>query len=202
MFEKVTIPELKSRNEGPILEKGISSAEMFKGVLLNVRRDEVELPDGKKALREYLNHGGAVCVVPVTDDGNVIMEWQYRYAVGRPVIEIPAGKLDSLEEDRLEAAKRELREETGLTAENWTDLGAYLPAPAYSCEYITMYLATGLKRGERHLDEGEFLEVFEIPLTELVEEIMKGTIVDGKTIAAVLKAYMAIKQEKDIEKRH
>ena len=171
-------------------EKQTASEEVFSGKLLHVFRDGIRLPDGNPATREYLKHDGAVCIVPLTEDGNVIMERQYRYPVRRVIREIPAGKLDSPAEDRLEAAKRELREETGITAEHWIDIGNYLPAPAYSGEDISMYLATGLHRGERHLDEGEFLDVYEVPLETLVEEIMKGTITDGKTQIAILKAYL------------
>ena len=110
-------------------------------------------------------------------------------------MEIPAGKLDSADEDRLEAAKRELREETGMTAEKWTDIGEYLPAPAYSDERITMYLATGLHSGEQDLDDDEFLEVFRVPLKELVDDVMAGKISDGKTQIAVLKAWEIMKEK-------
>ena len=106
--------------------------------------------------------------------------------------EIPAGKLDSFDEDRLEAAKRELREETGITADSWLDLGIFYSAAAYSDEKITMYLARGLHRGEQHLDKGEFLNVVQVPLAELVRQVMNGEITDGKTQLAVLKAAKAI----------
>jgi len=128
----------------------------------------------------------------VTKDWKVRMERQYRYPHGKVVVEIPAGKLDSAQEDRLEAAKRELKEETGITADHWQDMGNFIPTPAYTQEVVTMFLATGLHSGERHLDDEEFLEVFEMPLDDLVEEIMQGRISDGKTIAAVLKAYLLL----------
>lgn len=179
--------------EERLLEKEVKSQEIYKGRLLHVFCDTIELPDGQQATREYIKHLGAVCIVAVTDTGNVIMERQYRYPVGRVLCEIPAGKLDRPDEDRLEAAKRELKEETGLTADRWQDIGRYLPAPAYSGEDITMFLATGLHQGERHLDDEEFLEVYEVPMEELVEDIVAGRIADAKTQAAVLKAYLILK---------
>ena len=171
-----------------LTEKQISTELLFDGTVLHVYKDDVQLPDGGTAVRELIKHIGAVCVIPVTDDGRVVLERQYRYPISRVVIEIPAGKLDYADEDRLEAAKRELHEETGLTADKWTDIGLYYPAPAYSDEKITMYLAQGLHKGKQDLDEGEFLEVFTMPLTELVEKVLSGEISDGKTQIAALKA--------------
>ena len=159
---------------------------------MDVKRDRVRLPNGNQSVRELLRHVGAVCVVPVTDDGRVVVERQYRYPIDQVITEIPAGKLDSPDEDRLSAAQRELREETGFTADRWTDMGLYYPAAAYSDEKITMYLAQGLHKGEQHLDEGEFLNVETVPIAELVEDILSGKITDGKTQAAVLKASMLI----------
>lgn len=169
-------------------EKMVSSKNVFNGVLLNVNFDEISLPDGRKATREYITHIGAVCVIPITDDGKVIIERQYRYPIGQLVTEIPAGKLDFSDEDRLEAAKRELREETGYTADNWRDIGLFYPAPAYSDEKITMFLATGLHKGETELDEDEFIEVDAVPLKELVSDVLSGKITDAKTQLAILKA--------------
>ena len=171
-----------------LTETQISSEEIFGGKVLHVFRDQISLPDGRQAERELIRHLGAVCIVPVTEDRNVIVERQYRYAIAQPVIEIPAGKLDYPGEDRLEAAKRELREETGYTADRWTDIGLYYGAPAFSDEKITMYLAEGLHRGDQELDEDEFIDVFELPLSKLVKMIVSGEIVDGKTQTAVLKA--------------
>ena len=124
------------------------------------------------------------------------MERQFRYPLNRVITEIPAGKLDSLEEDRLDAAKRELWEETGYSADSWVSLGDFCPAAAYSSERITMYLARGLHQGERHLDQDEFLNFMEMPMEEVIRQIMDGTIDDGKTIAAVLKANQYLKAEK------
>ena len=178
-------------------EVRIGSEDLFTGVILDVKRDQVRLPDGRTSIRELIRHVGAVCVVPVTDDGKVVVERQYRYPIDQVITEIPAGKLDSRGEDRLHAAQRELREETGITADRWTDMGLYYGAPAYADEKITMYLAQGLHRGEQHLDEGEFLNVSLVPMEELVEEILQGRITDGKTQAGILKAAMLLKKQKE-----
>ncbi len=181
--------------EQKLREIQIDSEEIFNGLIMDVKRDRVRLPNGHQSVRELLRHVGAVCVVPVTDDGCVVVERQYRYPIDQVITEIPAGKLDSPDEDRLSAAQRELREETGFTADRWTDMGLYYPAAAYSDEKITMYLAQGLHKGEQHLDEGEFLNVQTVPIDELVEDILSGRITDGKTQAAVLKAYMLIDRQ-------
>ena len=169
-------------------EKKISSEEIFDGIVLHVVRDTVGLSNGSTAVREVIRHIGAVCVIPVTENNEVIVERQYRYPLGRVILEIPAGKLDAPDEDRLSAIRRELREETGYTADEWTEIGDFHPAPAYSDEYITMYLARGLHQGERHLDEDEFLDVYTVPLKDLVDEVMSGRISDAKTQVAILKA--------------
>ncbi len=170
-----------------LTEVKTNSQEIFDGVILHVFKDTVELPNGKAATREVIRHVGAVGIVPLTDDGKVIIEKQFRYPLNQVVTEIPAGKLDSLTEDRLSAAKRELEEETGYTATEWIDMGDYYPTPAYCDERITLYLAKGLTLGQRHLDEDEFLNFEAVPLAELVEDVMAGRITDGKTQVAVLK---------------
>lgn len=171
-----------------LTEVKTQSKEIFDGVILHVFQDTVTLPNGKPATREVIRHVGAVGVIPVTDDGKVIIERQFRYPLHRVVTEIPAGKLDSFAEDRLSAAKRELQEETGYTAKEWISLGDYFPTPAYCDERITLYLARGLEMGDRHLDADEFLNFEAVPLQELVEAVMAGRITDGKTQVAVLKA--------------
>lgn len=181
-----------SISDRDLTETQTSSEEIFDGAVLHVFKDQIRLPDGRAAERELIRHVGAVCVIPLTEDKNVIVERQYRYPIAQPVIEIPAGKLDYPGEDRLEAAKRELHEETGYTADRWTDIGLYYGAPAFSDEKISMYLAEGLHRGEQDLDEDEFLEVFEMPLSKLVNMVVTGEIVDGKTQVAVLKAAQII----------
>lgn len=164
------------------------SEEIFDGVVLHVQRDTVKLPNGSEAVREVIRHIGAVCVIPVMENGDVIMERQFRYPLDRVILEIPAGKLDAANEDRFSAIRRELREETGYTAEEWTVLGDFHPAPAYSDEFITMYMARKLRKGERHLDEDEFLDVCTVPLKDLVEDVMAGRISDAKTQVCILKA--------------
>ena len=171
-----------------LTEVKTGSQEIFDGVILHVFKDTVKLPNGNPATREVIRHVGAVGVIPVTDDGKVIVERQFRYPLNRVITEIPAGKLDSFTEDRLSAAKRELEEETGYTAKEWIDMGAYYPTPAYCDERITRYLAKGLALGQRHLDEDEFLNFEAVPLETLVEQVMDGTITDGKTQVAILKA--------------
>ncbi len=169
-------------------ERQTASELKFDGKILHLYRDDIELPNGKPAEREVIRHVGAVCVIPVTDDGMAVMERQYRYPVDEVILEIPAGKLDSKEEDHESAARRELEEETGYQAEELIPLGKFYPACAYSDETIWMYLAKGLKMGDRHPDADEFLDVELIPLKDLVTEVLAGRIPDAKTQIAVLKA--------------
>ena len=176
------------KNFENLTETKTGSEEIFDGFILHVFKDTVQLPNGHPATREVIRHIGAVGVVPVTDDGKVIVERQFRYPLNRVITEIPAGKLDSFTEDRLSAAKRELEEETGYTAKEWIEIGDYYPTPAYCDERITLYLARGLTQGQRHLDEDEFLNFEAVPLEELLEDVMAGRITDGKTQVAILKA--------------
>ena len=169
-------------------ETTASSEDIFNGIVLHVKRDTVTLSNGGSAIREVIRHIGAVCVIPITENNEVIMERQYRYPLDKVILEIPAGKLDAPDEDRLSAIKRELREETGYSADEWTEIGDFHPAPAYSDEYITMYLARGLHKGKRDLDDDEFLDVYAIPLADLVKDVMEGRISDAKTQVCILKA--------------
>ena len=169
-------------------ERQTASELIFDGRILHLYRDDIELPNGKPAERELIRHVGAVCVIPVTDDGCAVMERQYRYPIDEVVLEIPAGKLDSKQEDHEAAARRELEEETGYTARELIPLGKFYPACAYSDETIWMYLAKGLELGERHPDADEFLDVELIPLKDLVTEVLAGRIPDAKTQIAILKA--------------
>ena len=178
-----------------LIEKQIDSENVFKGHLLDVYSDNILLPNGNTSVREYIKHVGAACVVPVDEDGSIIIEKQFRYPFDRVLTEIPAGKLDSKAEPHLEAAMRELREETGYTAEKMVYLGEFYPTCAYSDEVIHMYLATGLTKGEQSLDEDEFVGIEKMPLEEAVNEIMKGNIPDGKTQTAILKAYLYLKNQ-------
>lgn len=178
-----------------LTETTLTSEEIFDGQVVHLYKDTISLPNGKPATREVIRHVGAVAIVPLTEDGKVIVEHQFRYPLDRVITEIPAGKLDNKAEDRLAAAKRELEEETGYLAGEWIELGDYIPAAAYCDEVITMYLAKGLHMGTRNLDEDEFLNIKEVPLEELVEDIMQGKIADGKTQVALLKAYHLLRRK-------
>lgn len=173
-----------------LFEKKLEGKKVYEGKILDLYLDTVELPNGHTSTREYIKHIGAACVVPIDENDNVIVEKQFRYPFSAVLTEIPAGKLDSKQEPPLQAALRELREETGYTAENMIYLGEYYPTCAYSDETIHMYLATGLSQGEQHLDDDEFVGVEKVPLKTLVERIMAGKIKDGKTQTALLKAYL------------
>jgi ADP-ribose pyrophosphatase len=168
-------------------EKQISREGIFKGKVLDVVKDTVTLPNGETATREMCLHVGAVCVIALCADGTVIMERQYRYPHGREFFEIPAGKLNYKDEDPLEAAKRELREETGAVAKKYTDLGEMVPSPAILGEKVRMYLAEDISFTERELDEDEFLDVERVPLEKLYSMVMAGEIADAKTQICVLK---------------
>lgn len=178
-------------------ETCVGSKELFSGVVAHLFIDDIVLPNGKRSTREYLKHNGAVAVLPLDADGNVYLVDQYRYPFSRVLTEIPAGKLDSPEEDHFEAAMRELREETGLTSACVTPLGEYIGSPALLGETIYIYLARELSQGDQDLDPDEFLNVKKIPLDELVERIMAGEIKDGKTVFAALKVKL-LKDEKKI----
>lgn len=175
-------------SEENLKERQVASELIFDGQILHVYRDDITLPDGNPADRELIRHVGAVCVIPVLDDGRVVMERQYRYPVDQIMLEIPAGKLNSKEEDHEEAIRRELEEETGYQADELTLLGKFYPACAYSDETIWMYLAKGLHQGSCHRDVDEFLDVELIPLKTLVQEVLAGNVPDAKTQIAVLKA--------------
>jgi ADP-ribose pyrophosphatase len=146
-----------------------------------MKRDTVSLPDGQYALREYLEHPGAVAILAILDDGRVLLERQYRYPITQAVIEIPAGKLNT-GEDPLLCAQRELQEETGYTAKHWSKIRRIHPVISYSTEFIDIYLAEGLSPGPARLDEEEFLDVFAAPLEELLNWVETGKITDVKTI--------------------
>lgn len=176
-------------------EKQLSSKAIFDGKVLHVRLDEISLPDGSKATREYCHHNGAVCVIPVTDEGEIVCVRQYRYPFHEALLEIPAGKLDTPDEDPTEAALRELREETGALCKKLTYMGLYYPSPAILDERIYMYLAEGLTFGETDFDDDEFLEIVRIPVDELSAAILDGRIRDGKTQAGVLRAAIMLNKK-------
>jgi ADP-ribose pyrophosphatase len=171
-------------SETDLVEHRLDSEPVFDGKLLHVRRDRVRLPDGKEAVREHILHPGAVMIIPLLENGNLVMERQYRYPLSRVFVELPAGKIDP-GEDPLATAQRELREETGYTATEWRRLGCTHPVISYSNEQIDIYLARGLTQHERRLDQGEFLDVVEIPLLKAIEMVKSGEITDAKTLAGL-----------------
>ena len=164
-----------------LAEKKISGDGVYDGIFLKMKRDTVALPDGQYAVREYLEHPGAVAILAILDDGRVLLERQYRYPIAQAVIEIPAGKLNT-GEDPLLCAQRELQEETGYTAKHWSKIRRIHPVISYSTEFIDIYLAEGLSPGPARLDEEEFLDVFAAPLEELLHWVEMGKITDVKTI--------------------
>ncbi len=176
-------------NDNGLVETFVSSEEIFNGRLLHVFRDTVELPNGKRSTREYIRHNGAVAIVPIDENGDVFMVRQFRHAVGRVTLEIPAGKIDPGEEP-LASAERELSEETGLLDAQFESIGDLMPSVAYTSEIIYMYIARGFTVGDQHTDPDEFVQVVKIPLSELVDMVMSGQIEDAKTQAAILKAYV------------
>lgn len=173
-------------------EKQISSRQIFDGRVIRVLEDKVELPNGKESFREIVRHRGAVCVLPLTNEGEVICVRQYRYPHAEVLLEIPAGKLEASDTDTLTAVIRELEEETGARSKNITYLGKLYPSPAIFDEVIHMYLATDLTFGDTCPDEDEFLEIERIPLRRLVDMVMAGEITDAKTQVCVLRAWLTV----------
>lgn len=174
-------------------EQCLDCEEIYRGRIIYVHKDRVSLPDGRRSIREIVEHSGGVAVIPVEEDGTVWCVRQYRYAFAEHILEVPAGKLNE-GEDPLDCAMRELSEETGFTAENYTYLGELLPSPGYCRETLHLYLATGLKPGKAHLDPGEFLDVERHTLDELTEMVLRNELTDAKTAMAVLKAGYVLKE--------
>ena len=171
-----------------LTEKTLIHQVVFEGKIIHMRQDTVLLENEKTATRDVVEHPGGVCVLPLTDAGEIIMVKQFRYPYKEVLLEIPAGKLDKGNEDPLDCGKRELEEETGMTAEEYLSLGKMYPSPGYCDEIIHMYLAKGLHPSKQHLDEDEFLEVYKIPFETVLSEILSGQLTDAKTQIAVLKA--------------
>lgn len=172
-------------NDAHLTEHTLASQRVYEGSFIRVQRDEVRLPDGKQAVREYVLHPGAVMIVAVLPDGRLVLERQYRHPVKRVMIEFPAGKLDP-GEGGLRCAQRELLEETGYTAQRWARAGVMHPVIGYADEFIEIWFADGLQAGERHLDEGEFLDVFAATQQELEDWMRDGNLTDVKTIVGMM----------------
>ncbi len=179
-------------------EKKLSGERIYSGKVLNLERDDIELPDGKSGVREVIRHPGAVCVVPLTDEGEVVCVRQFRYPHTEVLLEVPAGKLEAGETDVAEAARRELREETGARCGKLTYLGKLYPSPAIIDEVIHMFLAEELVFGADAPDDDEFILVDKLPLAKLVDMTMNGEIPDSKTQIAALKvsALLAKRRER------
>lgn len=174
-------------------EKKVTSRAAYRGRMLKVNEDEVTLPDGGTALREYIVHPGAAIILPLFDDGSVLLERQFRYPLGQHFYELPAGRLEP-DEASLATAKRELLEETGYVATEWRELGRLHPCIGYSNEQIDFFLARKLEFKGAQLDEGEFLETMRVPLPESLEWIRHGRITDAKTILGLFWAEKLLKE--------
>ena len=168
-------------------EKKLDSTYSFRGHIVNVRVDHVEAVGGRTAVREVAEHADGVVMAALLEDGRILLERQFRYAVGKEVLEVPAGKMDPGEEP-VGSALRELREETGAEATHWQPLGTVLPSPGCYGEVLHLYLARDLTFGATHPDADEFLQVRRLPFDTLLARCLSGEIEDGKTVAAVLKA--------------
>lgn len=179
-------------DDSGLREVPVSEETVFRGALIDVAHMQVRLPDGRTALREIVRHKGAAAIVPVDEREYVCLVRQHRVAVDQLMWEIPAGKLDTAEEDPLHCAVRELREETGLAAERMELLTKVITTPGFCTEQISLYLATGLSQHEDHPDPDEFLQVTRVPLKEAVDRAMRGELRDAKTALGLLMAWQKL----------
>lgn len=169
-------------------EKTLSSEYIYKGKIINLRKDEVRIVSGKTSFREIVEHNGGVGLAVITEQGKMVLVRQFRKVLERDILEIPAGKIE-MSEDPMVAAIRELKEETGYTAEKLEPIGKIYPSVGYTTELIYLYLCTGLTPGETEFDDNESIEVEEYDLEELYKMALSGEIEDGKTLATVLLVY-------------
>ena len=179
-------------NDTKLYEKIIARREVFRGKLIRVEHWDAELASGRVSLREIVKNANAAAVVPVDADGNVTLVRQYRAAMGEIMMEIPAGKKDSPDEDALVCAKREMEEETGLHADHWEKLSHVVTTPGFCTEMIGLYLATGLSQHQDHPDPDEFLHVEKMPLRQAVDRVMSGEFRDAKTALGLLMAWQKL----------
>ncbi|HKJ68238.1 MAG TPA: NUDIX hydrolase [bacterium] len=168
-----------------LTEKQLTSTSVFDGVLLHVYRDEVELPDGRTSIREYVKHPGASVMVPLLDTEDIVLERQYRYPLGRELVELPAGKIDQ-GEDPIESARRELLEETGYEGDRFTKIGILHPCIGYSDEVIHIYIVEELTFHREQQDKDEFIETFTLPFDEALDAVRTGEITDAKSMVGIL----------------
>lgn len=178
-----------------LVEKTISSKEIFNGRIIRVRKDKAQLENGEIVTRESVLHPGGVCIVPVNENDEVLMVRQFRYPFQRPLLEIPAGKLE-YGENHFSCGKRELKEEIGAEADSFVYLGSMYPSPAYLSEIIHIYMASGLRYSSQKLDEDEFLDIVKLPLDKAVSMVLSDEIKDGKTKLALLMAERILSKRK------
>ncbi|MGB9803044.1 NUDIX domain-containing protein [Desulfofundulus sp.] len=177
-----------------LVEKKLDSRLVYRGKILNLRVDTVLLPDGRTGTREVVEYAGAVAIVALSEKKEVFLVRQYRYPVGRELLEIPAGKIESGEEP-LQCARRELAEETGLRAERWQELCSFYSTPGFTSEKMHLFLARDLSQEHQRLDEDEFVQVVKVPLDEALAMVWQGVICDAKSTAGLLATHYLLSQE-------
>lgn len=182
-----------------LIETYLDGETVYHGSFFNVRKDKVRLPDGAVATREYIQHPGAVVILPLFDDGTVLLERQFRFPLNRIFLEFPAGKIDR-GENTLTSAKRELEEETGYTASNWQYVTTIHNAIGYSNEQLIIYLARDLQAGNARLDEEEFVQTFKVTVPQLLDWVKNGTITDVKTVIGTFWLEKIVSNQWDAEK--
>lgn len=177
--------KISSHEDQHLIEERLSSELVLDGGFLKVKRDQVLLPSGNQSQREYILHPGAVLIIPMLDNGNLLLERQFRYPLNRVFVELPAGKIDP-DEDLLFTGQRELLEETGYAAKEWMYLGHQHPCIGYSDEVIHMFLAKGLEERDTNFDEDEAIELIEASLDDCLQMVATQQITDGKTVLALM----------------